>query len=357
MATFKRRTNTAGETRYTAIVRKKGRPPETATFGSLTKARAWAKQLEAAVEAGKLPSTEARKHTLTELIDRYKADILPRKRNANRQGQQLEWWKQQLGAYLLSDCTPARIAEYRDKLASQPIAPRGKSDKPAQMRSPASVNRYLAALSHVFTVAVKEYGWLDNNPCLKVTRKKEAPGRVRFLSDDERERLLAACLQSANEHLHDAVLLALTTGGREMEILGLRWSDVDLNAGTVTFHQTKNGETRAVPVRGGALTVLKARAKVRRLDTDLLFPGGNPQRPVEFRRSWETALKRAGIEHFRWHDLRHTAASYLAMAGCSSVEIAEMLGHKTLQMVRRYSHFSPAHLTSIADKLAARLGD
>jgi integrase len=355
MATFKRRTNAEGKTRFTAIVRKKGHPPEVQTFGSLTKARAWAQQIEAAVEAGKLPSTEARKHTLTELIHRYTRDTLPHKRDAAKQKQQLEWWEQQLGAYLLADCTPARIAEYRDKLAATPITPRGKSTQPARPRSPATVNRYLAALSYVFTVAVKEYGWIDNNPVLKVARKKEAAGRTRFLSDDELIRLLDACRKSVNEHLYDVVLLSLATGGRAMEVRGLRWTDVDLKAGTITFRQTKNGEVRAVPVRGEALSMLKRRAKVRRLDTALLFPGRKPQHPVEFRRSWGSALKQASIEHFRWHDLRHTAASYLAMSGCSPVEIAEMLGHKTLQMVRRYSHFNRTHMAGIAEKLASRL--
>lgn len=362
MASIQCRTSRAGEKTYTVKVRLKGHPLQAATFHSLTKARQWAAATESAIREGRhFKTSEAKRHTLADLIDRYKVDVLPRKRNAVRQGQQLDWWREQIGAYALADCTPALIGEYRDKLANTPIEPRGKARKnpPAKLRSGASVNRYLAALSHCFTIAVKEYGWVEDNPCFKVTRKKESAGRDRFLSDDERARLLAACKASTNPHLHDAVLLALNTGGREMEVLGLRWSDVDLKAGTVVFRQTKNSETRAVPVRGAALAMLKQRAKLRRLDTDLLFPGrtkpDQKAKPVEFRRSWETALKRARIENFRWHDLRHTAGSYMAQAGFSPVQIAEYLGHKTLAMVRRYSHFNRDHLIDIAATLAARL--
>jgi integrase len=139
---------------------------------------------------------------------------------------------QQLGPYRLIDCTPARVAEYRDKLAATPIDPRGKTTKPDRLRSPATINRYLAALSHVFTVAVKEYGW---NHVLKVARKKEAAGRTRFPSDSELVRLLIACRQSVNGHLYDVVLLSLATGGRTMEVHGLRWMDVDLDAGTIVY--------------------------------------------------------------------------------------------------------------------------
>lgn len=350
MASIERRLSKSGKVSYRVKVRLKGYPVQTGSFSRLSDAKKWATNTESAIREGRhFKTNEARRHTLQDLIERYRQDVLPTKRNAARQGQQLAWWGDQIGAYALADVTPALIAEVRDQLARTPVGVK------ATLRSAASVNRYLAALSHCFTIAVKEYGWVEDNPVRKVTKPRENRGRVRYLSDGERERLLEACRKSVNPHLHDAVLLALATGGREMEVLGLQWCDVDLRTGSVTFHETKNGERRTVPVRGTALDMLKRRQKVRRLDSSLLFPGRNPAKPVEFRRSWEAALKAASIENFRWHDLRHTAASYLAMAGCSPSEIAEILGHKTLAMVKRYAHLSPDHLSTVADRLASRV--
>src|SRR5215510_2145522 len=116
------------------------------------------------------------------------------------------------------------------------------------------------------------------------------------------------------------VMLALATGARSGELLSLRWPDVDLKRGTLTFQETKNGERRAVPLTGQALALMGQHAKVRRIDTVLVFPDATGKRPVGIREAWEYAVKRAGISDFRFHDLRHTAASYLAMSGASLAE-------------------------------------
>jgi len=185
----------------------------------------------------------------------------------------------------------------------------------------------------------------------KVTRMREPRGRVRFLSDDERNRLLKACQDSPNPYLYAVVVLALSTGMRSGEIMGLTWDDVDLNQGRAILHETKNGERRVVSLGGKALELLKVHARIRRLDTALLFPGKNPAKPMDLRAPWLAALKAAEIEDFRFHDLRHSAASYLAMNGASLAEIAEVLGHKTLQMVKRYSHLSEAHTANVVARM------
>ncbi len=136
---------------------------------------------------------------------------------------------------------------------------------------------------------------------------------------------MAACKASTSADLHPAVILALTTGARQAEIMGATWAQVDLHRRVLILETTKNGERRALPLAAPAIAVLQAR--VRRIDTDLIFPGKNPQQPINLRKPWETALQRAGIKDFHWHDLRHTAASYLAMSGASLAEIAEILGH------------------------------
>jgi integrase len=171
------------------------------------------------------------------------------------------------------------------------------------------------------------------------------------LSDQERHQLLKARQAIGNPYLHTLTVLALATGARRGELQGLRWPDVDLQRGPLTFHETKNGERRAVPLTGQTLVLMRQRAKVRRLDTALVFPDATGGRPLSIRNAFENAVERAGITDFRFHDLRHTAASYLAMNGASLAEIAEVLGHKTLAMVKRYAHLSEAHTRGVVERM------
>lgn len=151
------------------------------------------------------------------------------------------------------------------------------------------------------------------------------------------------------------VLIALSTGSRKGEILNLHWSDVELTHGRITCHDTKNTARRAVPLTGRALDQMRQHAKVRRSDTPLVFPNAQGTQPLDPRRAWETALKQAGIPDCRCHDLRHSAASYLAMSGASLAEIAEVLGHRTLAMVKRYAHLSEAHTASVVARMNAKI--
>lgn len=350
MASIEKRNNGNQAITYRVKVRLKGHPTQTATFERLTDAKRWAQQTETAIREGRyFKTTEAKKHTLKEAIERYIKSVLPTKpKSQYDQALQLNYWKEALGHYTLADITPAMIAMQRETLAG------GTTIRNA-IRTPATVNRYLAALSHLFTIAVKEWGWMEANPLQKVTKMKEPRGRVRFLSDDERRRLLEACKKSESPWLYLIVVLALSTGARRMEILGLRWEDVDLNRGVITLHETKNGERRILPIAGHALALLKEHAKVRSLNTNLVFPGKNLKNPVDVRTPWETTLKNADIKDFRFHDLRHSAASYLAMNGASLAEIAEVLGHKTLQMVKRYAHLSEAHTAGVITRMNEKI--
>jgi len=142
---------------------------------------------------------------------------------------------------------------------------------------------------------------------------------------------------------------------RQGESMGLRWGDVDMERGRIVLHDTKNNERRAVPLTGHALDVIREHARVRRLDSDLLFPGRKPDRPVNLRKPWEAALSSAGITGYRWHDNRHGAASEMIMSGASLAEVAEVLGHKTLSMVRRYSHLSEQHAAGVVERMNRRI--
>jgi integrase len=184
---------------------------------------------------------------------------------------------------------------------------------------------------------------------------KEPRGRVRFLSSDERSGLLDAAAQISADLLA-LVTVALCTGARAGELLALRWPDVDLTRGIAIAQDTKNGDRRQLPLTGPALQVLKDRRRVRRIDTDLVFPDpaltleGKP-RPYDYAKDFQEATKRAQIENFRFHDLRHSAASYLAMNGATLVEIAAVLGHKTLAMVKRYAHLTQSHVSGVVERM------
>ena len=350
MAYIQERKSEDGKIRYRVQVRLRGFPVTTATFERKTDAKLWAQQTESAMRQGRyFKTSESKKHSLAELVDRYIEQIIPTKpKNATVCTAQLLWWKKQIGHCLLSDITPALIGQYRDKLL-QGITKKGTP------RSPATTVRYLAALSHALTIATKEWGWVDDNSMRKVTKPKEPRGRVRFLSDEEREVLLVACKASTNAYLYPVVVLALSSGMRRGEVMNLRWPDIDLQRGRIILHETKNGERRLVPVSGLALQLLQKLDKTRRIDTNLLFPANDPSQPIDLRFPWEKALKMAGIEDFRFHDLRHSAASYLAMNSASLAEIAEILGHKTLSMVKRYAHLSESHISKVLGRMNEKL--
>ena len=350
VALIEERTTESGKKRYRVRIRLKGYPQESATFRRKTDAKRWAQDTEAAIRDGRYFKTrQAKKKTLADLVDRYIRDVIPRKSayQQTQQTRQLKWWKAKFGDYTLAHTTPALIAEGRDVLKSEHIGKDGK-----KRRSNATVNRYLAALSHAFSVAVREWGWLDASPVRKVSRLKESRGRVRFLSKDERTRLLKACKGSSQPLLYPLVVLALSTGARQGELLALRWSDVDLKRKVIRLEDTKNNERRALPLSGLAFDLVSELSKVRRIDSDLVFPSKRDGRkPFDFRTVWLNALTDAKVEDFRFHDLRHTAASYLAMNGATLAEIAEVLGHKTLAMVKRYAHLTEQHTSKVVARM------
>lgn len=341
MGTIKERKDKTGKTRFQVIIRRKGYPTQTATFLRKTDAKKWEQDIESAIRDGRhFKTSKAKKHTLKEMIDRY----LTQQTVSKCKRAQLEWWKKSLGSYLIADVSPSLISERRDELLRTPTA-RGS------LRCPATVCRYLAALSHVFTIGIKEFDWVEINPVRNVTKPKEPPGRVRFLNDQERTSLLDACRKSSSPYLYCVVVLALSTGMRQGEIMNLKWSNIDLFRKQIFLEKTKNGTRRTVPIVRFAHELLRNLYNSRSKATDLLFPGKNINKPIELRKPWLNALKEAQIENFRFHDLRHTAASYLAMNGASLVEIGTLLGHLHIEVTRRYSHLSEQHVSGVVERM------
>jgi integrase len=260
--------------------------------------------------------------------------VLPRKKfhTAVQQKQQLAWWGERIGHLRLSEVTSGVIVEHRDALVREIAG--------------SSVNRYLTVMSHLLTVCVREWGWLPDSPMRNVSRLREPRGRVRYLDASERERLLQACRANEHRYLYPVVMLALCTGCRRREITGLRWPQVGQKCEAITLIETKNGETRRVPIVEPALTILREHARTGRVvGVEWVFPGRTLRGPCDISKAWTAAVEAAELQDFRFHDLRHTTASYLAMSGATPLEIAEILGHRKLDMVRRYAHLSQSSVS------------
>ena len=353
MAAIEKRTAEDGSTSYRVKVRLRGYEPVSATFQRLTDAKTWAAQTETEIKNNRYFGASKR-HTVNDLLDRYGKEGVPQLKSARDVKQRLGVWRERVGHLLLSDLSVGTIKKHRDELKATPKAQGGGE------RTGADVNRTLAALSSALSFAVRELEWLEANPMGRIRKFTEPPGRVRYLTEEELPELLKACRESKNKDLLVAVLLALSTGARQDEVMSLRWKQIDLKSKTALLIDTKNGERRTLPVVGEALDLLGARSKVRKISDDRVFPAGPRSKKAEavadLRAPWEAALKAAKLTDFHWHDLRHTCASYLTMSGVSQIAMAKLLGHRTLAMTMRYSHLSPQHTIEVADALAKRLG-
>jgi integrase len=212
---------------------------------------------------------------------------------------------------------------------------------------PASVNRELAFLKRTYNVAIAD-GLLETNPVRQVKLLQENNARVRYLTDSEEVRLR----HETGETAWAVVALALNTGLRRGELFALRWDDVDFTTNVLTIPRTKAGRTRHVPMNAAVRSILGVQESRGRSPYVLSKATGeaplNSQNFVD--RAFTPALKRARIDNFRWHDLRHTFASRLIMRGVDLRTVQELLGHADIRMTLRYSHLSPAHLLDAVEK-------
>ena len=213
---------------------------------------------------------------------------------------------------------------------------------------PATVNRALAVLKSMFNKAIA-WGKADSNPFKAVKLFKENNQRLRFLEREDIPKLLANCCP----HLKPIVILALNTGMRKGEILGLKWHDIDFKRDTIHLHDTKSGEGRDVPLNAMAKKTLIAVPK--HPGSPYIFNDNNGNNYGDIKKSFLTAVKKSDIIDFHFHDLRHTFASQLVMAGVDLNTVRELLGHKSIEMTLRYSHLSPDHKKRAVDVLGGRI--
>ena len=366
MATIRERQKSDGKggkrVVYHVQVRMAGFPALTKSFPTRRRAERWAKVKEAeCIEGRAFRNVEARRRTIADAIDRYIAEELAKKKDARTRRVRLLWWKKKIGSLKLADVTPAIIVECRGLLTRETFTRakpesnrstlRGKN-APQHKRTDSTVNRYLAYLSHLFTIARREWHWISNNPLDGVGKFAEGKGRVRFLTDEERERLLAETAKK-NRVLHTVVILALSTAARAGEITNLRWSDVELKRGRVLLRKTKNAHPRTVWLHGEALRLLTEHGKVRRLDEDRVFVSVKGKL-YRHRPAFEAACRAASIRDFTFHDLRHTAATYLAREGASEQQLKAIGGWKS-GVVSRYVHLAAEDARAILEKMNEKI--
>lgn len=333
---------------WKAVIRKQGWPITSKTFRTKRDATDWARSTEDEMVRGVYISRAgAERLTVKDALQRYLQEVTPTKkpttqRSENITAQHLIGF---LGKYSMAALSSDLVASYRDHRITA-----GKSNNTVRIE--------LAMLSNLFTIAIQEWGLgLTFNPVAAIRKPSPGKGRDRRLSADEETRLLEAVEQYSNPMLGWIVRIAIETSMRQSEILNLRKSQVDLAARVVRLSDTKNNTARTVPLTATATATLKAALEnpVRPKDTDLVFfgePGKDGQRrPYQFAKIWVGIKESLGIGDLHFHDLRHEAVSRLVEGGLSDQEVAAISGHKSMQMLRRYTHLRAEDLVAKLDRL------
>lgn len=349
MASIQKRKNKNGTSHWRAVVRLKGYPPVCNHFDRKQEADDWAADVERQIKQGKFRFDQHKQqHTYAQLLERYINDgALEHIRSAADVTQHLNYWKSRLGNYELVHLTTELIGKERQLLATTPT---NKDRK----RSGATVNRYISSLSALFSHAVS-LRWIDENPCFRLTKLKENPGRDRILSDDEISNLLIACRQSKSPYLYCFVLTSLTTGARQGEILGLEWRHVDFENQLAYLKETKNGRPRSISLADSIIIELRKLYEKRNPAKPLVFASKTAFGRIDLKKAWQEALKRAQIADCRVHDIRHTFCTLAARQGASNLELATAMGHRTLSMLQRYTHLDVEITKKFSKNIATKI--
>lgn len=344
---------------WKAVIRKTGFPSAIKTFRLKKDAEDWARRTEDEMVRGLyVQRAPSERMTFEGAMRRYLIEVTPTKRPSTQEAEKrrAEPLIAFFGKYSLAAVTSELVAQYRDKrLAGEDrVDARGKPIP----RSQNTVRLEMALLGHLFTVAVKEWGLgLTYNPVLNVRRPSPGPGRNRRLSSKEEKELFAAIEKHSNPMLGWIVHIAIETGMRSSEIATLRRGQVDVARRVVRLYETKNGETRTVPLTAAATKIFRQVLEnpIRAIDTDLIFfgePGKDKtRRPYNFNKAWLAIKRSAGCADFRFHDLRHEAVSRFVEAGLSDQEVSAISGHKSMQMLKRYTHLRAEDLVAKLDRL------
>ncbi len=319
---------------YRSIIKRKGFKTITKVFKSKKLAIEFAKHIEGNRESLLAFNKPQQSQLLfSELVQEYLLNGY-RGTRPKDQSYRLDFWVNNLGSKQVEEITRIEISNLLSTLSPR--------------LSNATVNRYKAAISVIFTYACRYFNLIDN-PALHIPSLPENNKRTRFLSEAERTSLFKACRASHWDKLYLIVLLAITTGARKGELTKLRWNDIDFDRRTAYVATTKNGQPKVLPLTDSVIRELQL---FDTKDSSLIFASRiKCDAPYCFTKPWKKALEDADINDFRFHDLRHSCASYLAQSGASLLEIADVLGHKQISVTKRYAHLCIEHKSSLINRV------
>lgn len=319
MATLRKRGG-----RWQVQVRRKGRPSVTRSFLMKSDALAWTREQELEADRQGIPTARKglRGITVADVVRRYRDEVVPRKRVAERETFLLNaFLRHPLGRVALGDVTTGMVSAY--------------CTERLRRVKPATVNRELDILRHAFTTARRSWDLpLAQNVFAEVTRPKNAGPRERRLHSGERERLQAACTRCRHPYVRYLVELAIETAMRRGEILNMRWHDLSFEKRTLHIPLTKNGHSRTIPLSGAALALLQSLGGRGSAASELVLPMTENAAKM----AWKRLSKRARLENLRFHDLRHEAISGFFEKGLSVPELALISGHRDPRMLFRYTN-------------------
>lgn len=334
---------------WKAIIRKVGWPTTSKTFRTKRDAMDWSRRTEDEMVRGVfIQRAQAERLTLENALDRYLKEVSITKSVFTQRGEtsKSKQLKAELGKYSLAAITADLVAGYRDKRLEA-----GKK--------PNTVRLELALLGHLFTVAMQEWGiGLAYNPVANIRKPSPGEGRDRRLTLAEETKLIEAVSNHSNPMLGWIVRAALATGMRSSEIVTLRRSQVDIKRRVIRLTKTKNGSERTVPMTLEAKAIFEEALAnpVRPIDCDLIFfgePGKdkNTRKPYAFNKVFGQIKKGKdiGLGDLHFHDLRHEAVSRLVEAGLSDQKVSAISGHKSMQMLKRYTHLRAEDLVDELD--------
>ncbi len=414
MAHFRKYYTSKGELRYRAEIKIRGTKPYSKSFKKLSNAKLWVREQEEQVELLIAGIDTHKQYTLDECVERYSLESVSMHTH-NKMDRMLSWWQAELGSRYMDTIRHEELLQLRAKLMSEPAwysrsktgkrEPKCNPDGSIRVRKPKTVQDYMDQLSRLYNTAMKEWAWVSQNPVQKIGKLKFNNERNRFLSDHlhlwpgheaplhwdeltddqkaearwkfprayELPRLMDALLDQVNKpQIEDnnplwayyRFIIQLGTGLRFSEAANLVWEEnnlinhpiviVDMNRAVLHLKSTKQDATpRLKPISQEAFDILKILYEVRRSDSPLVFYNSDGTKPFDFKRRIYHAIGDAGLQDFRWHDLRHTTASYLSMMGAGQKEIMDALHHKSMKSSARYQHLSSEHLRGLLNKLSS----